>query len=489
VIDGVRVIRHPGEQRHTDATLTFGVGARDETLRTVGVTHMIEHLVMGLARRTPIEINADVDLETTNFEASGSPKRVAEFLATICSGLARPPVERMPVEAGVLAAEDGWSTHPLAAFLLNCRYGADGPGLAWLDGAGYDGLTADHVTAFARRWYTTTNAILQVTGPLPDDLRLALPQGPRAAHERTVGRLLDGPIGMTADIPGAAILLRLPPGDAARVPGALTDVLEHRIEEECRHIGGHSYIVDRAAVVAPGGQRDEVIFAEARDGTEKEVARAVAAALTSLAANGPTRDELELSIARTEERLAGPGGEMGPTTAAAMRELLGVPPVEAVDLDRVQALTIEQVRVCLTEALSTAVVYAHEDAAGELTAAGLQIGSACPVLPELPAGRLFRAPLTARAFVKEARTAAIVLTDHGLAARDPDGVHEIRWDDIAGVMRSGGVHVVFGRTGCVIPVGKEMFRGAGVVVEELRRRVDPALVYDESSYRRSDDES
>ncbi|WBQ03407.1 hypothetical protein [Kribbella sp. CA-293567] len=44
------------------------------------------------------------------------------------------PVDRLAVEAGVLAAEDGWAAHPLAAFLLFARYGAAGPGLAWLEG-------------------------------------------------------------------------------------------------------------------------------------------------------------------------------------------------------------------------------------------------------------------------------------------------------------------------------------------------------------------
>jgi hypothetical protein len=176
-IDGVRVLRHSGTQNHTDVTLTFAVGSRDETLRTVGVAHALEHLAMGAVRRLPIEMNAEVDLMTTTFVASGSTARVGEFLEQLCRALAEPPVERLALEAGVLAAEDGHVAHPVVALLLNVRYGAQGPGLAWLEGPGYDGLTPEHVTTFARTWFVPSNAVLQVSGPMPEGLRLELPSG------------------------------------------------------------------------------------------------------------------------------------------------------------------------------------------------------------------------------------------------------------------------------------------------------------------------
>jgi hypothetical protein len=72
-IDGVRVLRRSGTQSHTDVTLTFAVGARDETLRTIGVAPL-EHLVMHALRGLPIEMNAEVDLMTTTFVASGRPR-------------------------------------------------------------------------------------------------------------------------------------------------------------------------------------------------------------------------------------------------------------------------------------------------------------------------------------------------------------------------------------------------------------------------------
>jgi len=478
-VDGIRLLRHREEQAHTDVTLTFGVGARDETLRTVGVGHLLEHLVMGQTRHSPIEADAVVDLMTTDFSASGSPARVGEFLCTICAGLAAPPVDRMTVESGVLAAEDAWSAPPLPAFLYNVRYGARGAGLAWLEGAGYDRLTAEHVAAFARRWFVKSNALLQVTGPMPEGLELALPDGPHPVRERVPGRLLDGPSAIVGEIPGAAVMLRLPVGDGARVPQQAIDVLHDRIEEECRHVGGHSYVVDVDSVSAVDGLTDYVVYAEAREGSSRAVARAVAAALTDLAANGPTPAELARVVERLEEPRGGPDPTLPPAYGAAMREILGEPAAPPFDLARARAVQADEIAAVLAEAMSSVVLCAYEDGMDEL--AGFPVASPCPVLAILPEGEVFKPVMKARVFVRELRSARLVLTPYGLVLSDEDGIHEIRWDDVAGVMRTADATVVFGASGCAIPLVDGLYRGADRVLDELRRHVDPGLFYEETA--------
>lgn len=225
-LDGVRLLHHQEPQSTTDATLTFAVGARDETLPTVGVAHALEHLVMSTVRRLPIQIDATVSTTVTSFVASGTPERVGEFLTGVCAALSAPPVERLEVEAGVLAAEDGWVTHPMAALLYYVRYGARGAGLDWLDGPGPDGITAEQVNAFAQKWFTADNAVLQVTGPVPADLKLPLPTGTRPRHGHYPARQFPGPSVVGYGIPGAAVLLSLPDGDAARIASLATDVLQ-----------------------------------------------------------------------------------------------------------------------------------------------------------------------------------------------------------------------------------------------------------------------
>lgn len=480
VVDGVRVIHEPTGLGSTEATLSFGVGVRDETLPTRDVAHMLEHLVMGAARHLPVDINGEVGIEVTRFYAAGSPAGVATFLTTVCTALARPPLDRMSVESGVLTAEDSSTTAPIAGYLLRARYGADGPGLVWLDGPGPGGLTPDHVLDFARTWFSKHNAVLTVTGVLPDRLELPLPSGPAGAHRRTEGRLLDGPFATTYEIPGAGVLIRQPMGDGARLTETVLDILEERIAERCRHLGGMSYEIGREFVHAPRGHRDDIVTVDARDGTERRVAKTVAEALTRLAVDGPTDDELARSIARRLERYAGPDGRTGSALATAIRDLLGVPSVEPADLDRVRATTCEQVRSAVAEALPTAVVYGHDDGEEELAAAGLTVVPACPVVTTVPSGTRYRPGLTARLVFKGARQAVLVRTENGLVGGDSDGPHEVHWDDIAGVERSDDGWVVFGRQGCVIPLHNNAYRGLDEVQAELRRRVDPALFYDET---------
>lgn len=480
-IDGVRVLRHSGTQSHTDVTLTFAVGSRDETLRTIGVAHVLEHLAMHAVRGLPIEMNAEVDLMTTTFVASGSAARVGEFLTGLCRALAEPPVERLAVEAGVLAAEDGHVAHPVVAQLLNVRYGARGPGLAWLEGPGYDGLTPEHVTTFARTWFVPSNAVLQVSGPLPEGLKLELPSGSAPTRVHPVGRSFDGPTVVGYGMPAAGVLLTVPPDDDVRISTLTIDVLRHRVEEECRHVGGHSYDIGADLVAGPGGSSDWVVYAEAREGSEEAVARAFVEALTDLTENGPTEAELAFQIARCQERLDADEPELRRTFSNTMGRMFGEDELAPVDRDRLAGLQPAEVAAVLNAALPAAVGYAYEEALEVWEQAGFRRGSVCPVIPELPAGKTFKPPFAARAFVKEARSMLWVRTDAALVLRDDDGIHEIRWDEIAGVMRSeDGTTIVLGLNGCAIPIDSDMFRGADTLITELTNRVPQALWFDET---------
>ncbi|MET9314918.1 hypothetical protein ABZX12_24160 [Kribbella sp. NPDC003505] len=486
-LSGVRVIRLPEPQRHTDVTLTFLVGSRDETLRTIGVAHALEHLVMHTVRDLPIEMNAEVDLLATTFVASGSPARVGEFLNRLCRALAGPPVDRLALEARVLTAEEGNVAHPVTAFLLNVRYGAKGPGLAWLEGAGYDGLTPEHVTSFAKKWFVAANAVLQVAGPFPEDLALELPTGPVPTRVPPAERSFDVPVVVGHGIPAAGVLLRMPTDDDVRLPTLAIMTLRGRIEEKCRFVGGHSYEIDLDLVAAPDGATDWVVYAEAREGSEDAVSRAVVAALMDLAENGPTPSELAHQIARAEERLAAGDPEIRRAFSNAMNQLCGDPELPPVDTTRLAAVQPSDIAAVLEQALSGAIGYGEESTLHVWQEAGFTLAPACPVIAELPAGRTFKPPLTARAFVKEARSMLWVRTDDALVLRDDDGIHQVRWDEIAGVMRSpDGMTLVLGANGCTIPVDPDMFRGATAVVDELTTRVPADLWFDESKLSSDD---
>jgi hypothetical protein len=433
----------------------------------------------------PITIDATVDTTTTSFMASGSPARVGEFLNGICAALAAPPVERLEVEAGVLAAEDGWVTHPMAALLYYVRYGARGAGLSWLDGPGPDGITAAQVNAFARTWFTADNAVLQITGPIPDGLELALPKGSRPKHARHDARTFPGPVFVEHEIPGAAVVLELPDGDAARQSALVVDVLRQRIEENCRHVGGHSYVVDTDSLRRPDGRMDWVFYAEAREGHDEHVALAVGRALTTLAADGPTAEELALALDRFEEERITTDVELRREFNQLTAELLDEPARAELDAEQVRAVQPEQIAAALTAALKSAVAYGSFEGSRGWVDLDFEETTLCPADDgELPEGQVFRPTFGARAFSREARAMTLVLTADGLALRDEEGVHRVPWDGVAGVMRiKDGTLVVFGGNGCVIPVSRHLYRGGAKVVAELEQRVDASLWFDESRFK------
>jgi hypothetical protein len=320
-----------------------------------------------------------------------------------------------------------------------------------------------------------------VTGPLPDDLKLELPSGSAPTRVHPVGRSFDGPAVVGYGIPAAGVLLTLPPEDAVRLPTLTIDVLRKRVEEECRHVGGHSYDIGADLHPGPGGSSDWVVYAEAREGSEEAVSRAFVEALTDLAENGPTEAELAYQVARCQEQLDADEPELRREFSNTMGALFGEPELEPIDRDRLTGLQSSEIAAVLKAAWAHAIGYAYEDCLEVWEQAGFRQGSVCPVIPELPAGRTFKPPFAARAFVKEARSMLWVRTDTALVLRDDDGVHEIRWDEIAGVMRSeDGPTIVLGLNGCAIPLDPDMFRGAAGVLTELSERVPQDLWFDET---------
>jgi hypothetical protein len=479
--DGVATILHPGRDGLLAAQLTFAVGAANEPLALRGVTHVIEHLAMFAARDTPVEINAEVDLETTNFYASGTPDRVVRFLRDVCTALGELPLDRLMVEKGVLEAEGRGGPHPIVATLLAHRYGAQYAGSVLFAGAGTAALTAEQVSDFARAWYVSGNALLHLTGPVPVDLDLPLLHGQPPDRKRPVGRLGSGPVMITAeDLPasGAGVMLRLPWDDTAHHRGHVIEILRGRIEDECRHRAGHAYTIDVEFVTATDGI-DAVIYADAREGKETAVAQAVVKAVNDLALSGPDARELTRSVEALQEAWSVDGASILAQSREAMYRILGLP--EAPPIDATAATTVDPAGIqrWVADALSTAVFYVEPEALAVLEDQVHHV-PLCATVDELPVGHVFKPHILVRTLFRNARAARLVRTATGIAAADPDGIHVIDLDSIAGVMLtedSGAV--VIGRNGCVITLGDDLFRGSHAVLQEILSSVDSALVFDD----------
>ena len=120
-VDGVPVywVDDPGS---LTAGLVLGMGVVDETFRTAGVGHVVEHLALARMGRTHLDFSGTHRLLETEFSATGPVDQVVDFLLRVCEGLADPPLDRFDLETGVIAAESSRATSPADAVLLALQH-------------------------------------------------------------------------------------------------------------------------------------------------------------------------------------------------------------------------------------------------------------------------------------------------------------------------------------------------------------------------------
>ncbi|GAA2792219.1 hypothetical protein GCM10010441_16830 [Kitasatospora paracochleata] len=485
VIDGIPVLwaDAPGP---LEATLIFGCGARDETMRTLGVTHLIEHLAMSTLPRLHHDHNASVDLALTQFTCSGRPEQVVDFLAKVCAALTALPLERIDQEAGVLAAEDGRVADPQTGELLSHRYGVQGVGLAAYRGPGPDRIPLEAVRETVDRFFHAGNAVLVLTGPPPAGLRLPLPGGERPDRSAAQPVLHTGPSWRQEDVPGPGLALH---GDLDDFALALaTKVLGQRLRETVRHQHGLSYDVDGGVVFTGPGHGERTICLDAREGQEQRVAELLWQETLRLAREGMTEQELAEEVEAAREAWQDPRAtpyELGEAAA----ELLFDGQYQDVPgrLAAMEKVGPEPARQALADALRTALVVVP---CGVELDVRLPDGAPLPAhrcagqTVELPSGgQVFRPSLKDRLLSSEARRTRLVVTEAGLWLKGVDGVHHVAYDEVVAVEMRGAGRVVFGRSTCFVPVVPELFAGIGPAVRAIDAAVPVELRYPASAFR------
>lgn len=178
VVDGVTVLSQPapGPLR---AVLMFRVGQADETLPTRGVTHLVEHLALTGTNKGPHAFNGYTGDVLTSFVVAGEPGEVTAHLAAVCEALRRLPVDRLEHERSILRTEAAGSGGAFAKSLSAWRWGPQGYGLLGYEEMGVPGICAEQAQQWADQWFTPSQAVLWLSGPLPEGLRLPLPPGGR----------------------------------------------------------------------------------------------------------------------------------------------------------------------------------------------------------------------------------------------------------------------------------------------------------------------
>ncbi|MEU8001005.1 hypothetical protein AB0B66_07575 [Catellatospora sp. NPDC049111] len=302
-IDTVRVLwqEMPGD---FTATLAFAVGARDEDVDQLGITHLVtRHLLVSLLA----EPDETAGLLETSFTLSGEPTRVAEDLTDLASLVANPDLGGLVLTAQQLdaadraieldldvddAVRDPWVS------LLARRLGPTGPGLLRWPAVDAHRFTADEVRAHLARWFTAGNAVLTCTGPPPAGLRLPLPAGPRAAHTTSPEGSPSGPAWYADEVVAPGVAVTATAGPQAFL---LLRVLGTRVDALLERAGVKAWSTEWSTPV--GGDRLELGLSLHLRGRNRQRDSAVAARvlwqeLLRLAAEEPAPAELAAVVTR-----------------------------------------------------------------------------------------------------------------------------------------------------------------------------------------------
>lgn len=331
----------------------------DETLATSGISHAVEHLALAGIGDRPYLWNGMVDATFTRFVVSGEPSEVVEHLAAVCDGLASLPLDRLETELRVLLTESSGRRFGMQSIDLFQRYGAQSFGLLGMNELGLRRLSADEVEAWAASRFTTSNAALWLSGPVPKSLRLDLPDG-EAPLPPSAQTVLPGLPGCVPGVPtGASMSVVCAP---ARGVGTGMRIMRNRAHERLRRELGITYTVDSVALELGPDAHVVQVFADAAEGHSQAVRDDLAAITTDLAEHGPRETEVSDELARAERAWAEEDAVMGWLEAAIRSSLWRseqIPPDEAMEAWR--ALKPESVGIALSEVLSTSLLLCAPD--------------------------------------------------------------------------------------------------------------------------------
>lgn len=465
VIDGIPVfsLEVPGPMQ---AMLIFRVGIVDERAPTRGITHLVEHLAMSrLMQNFPARdrINARVEPLRTRFMASGTPQEVTQFLSEVAASLRSLPLERLESEKKVLRTEEANRTGGSVKAAWSWRFGASGLGLADFEEFGLRWLGAEQVGHWAASNFTAGNAVLWLSGPVPEDLRLELPHGER--------KPLPVPNPLPAQTPAIyqqgdrwVLLSMLGRRTTALYLG--TRMLDARLRDRLRHEQSISYEV-RASYQRIGPDLAEVTaFADSLAPNAAEAASALVAVTRGLAETGPTQDEIGAVLAERRHLREHPAAGLGVLEQAALEELDGA---ESKTLDEVEAeaeaLAPEQVAQSFREAFESsflAIPLKVPMNVPGFTAVPASIG------PRIDGFRVMPMPGTNNSDV-------IAYSNEGVSLTQPNGsTIGMKWNDVAIAMWwSEGRRTLIANHGAGINILPAKWKYIDPLLEAMRVHAPP----------------
>ncbi|MFD3675410.1 hypothetical protein [Streptomyces sp. NPDC058613] len=477
--DGVPVFSIlEGDGLLAGVALRFGCGTRDETFRTMGVTHLVEALVMDrLAAVDQADFGSFFSLDETRFHGYGTLDEAARFLEAVCRTLSDLPLDRLEHVAGRLDIEQAAPVDEQISQVLGARYGAHGLGLACHHGTGYRELTPEMVRTHAATYFTRANAALMVTGPVPPGLRLPLPYGARPS--RGTPHVLAGHAWARRDLTGVALAYEVPVGSAAARIGH--QILITRVERLVRDRLGIASAVEAYVTARDAGSVERMLLLDAEEGREDAVAAALWGEAVRLAREAPTAEEVEEEVAWCRKGFVRQPSVPAELQAASDSELYGVPYLDGPTMVRaLEAITPADVREAVERAVAGALLVVPHGTPPSLTGLDgrrLEHTRVCErwdVPP--PRGEVHGRPLRARLRRGGGGGDAerIVRTPRSLVWCQDDWYHEYRFDEVVELERWGDARRAVARCGCLLELVPGDFQGMDRLIRALDDAVPPA---------------
>ncbi|MGS2613652.1 hypothetical protein ACVCAH_03840 [Micromonospora sp. LZ34] len=483
-IDGVTVLEEnlPGQLA---GTLSFGCDPRDEDLDTIGLTHVVQELVLRAEPYVAEQCTEMTALSETSFTAAGSPEQIAEHFAAICTVLSGlPPADLADALADAdpgdryLGGVDDGLLDPWGSLLAR-RYGPHGPGLARWPVVDYRLFSADEIGRHVRRFFTAGNAVLAVTAA-PPAMRLPLPAGPRVTHPAPPPRYQTGPVWYADEVHGAGLAFRAEPDAAAVV---LLRVLMSRVDAALARAGlayaSYPEVLALDAALHEYGLILRTREKRAKGSDAATAAEVLWAELQRLIGEGPSQADLDREIAFAEAppvtlsqmRREPPDvlERVGPLEWAAQQELFGTAEFAPPDPpDRLRRFTAQAARDLMARWLSSAMVVVPRGTRPTLPGTAEQ---ACPRGSVQPSGEVYRPALLKRLSTK----GVLIVGADSVATVDGDGdVHTVPLADALLVEQDGQFLLAHPGHGCVTDIS-----GYSSAVARLRSVLPPRRVRQE----------
>jgi predicted Zn-dependent peptidase len=468
-IDGVPVLWADTGPGTTVGALLFGVGRSDETAATGGITHLVEHLALAPFGQRDYDTNGFVDGLRSVFHAAGTPEEVADHLAAVATSLGDIEYDRLALERRILRDEAEQAGPSVAGALVWYRFGATGHGLPGLDEHGLTWLGPDRLRAWVASWYTRDNAVVWLSGPPPDTLRLALPSGtpPQRA-----------PVAPLAGIEYPAHVPWLGPGVAmsylarrSSESNVVASVLERRARQRLRFDKGLVYDIAFDYAPLSADVAHVIVGADCPDDRIPAVRAALLEVMDELAAAGPTDAELAAERSAHARSFEDREARLAYLDVQAAEWLLGQPLLQpAEQIERRGAVTAVGAREALEEGMRSRMMLAKGD---PLTDPPWHVYPAWSA--DAVSGKEFRAAgfhLPGR-MPKE----RLVVGPDGVSACVPEGALTVRWKDVVAVIHeSPSARIVIGADGFQVGVAGEAWRHGMDVVAAIDAAIPAEVV-------------